>query len=41
MHVQLVALEHNKGKGAAIQEGLRVCDADYYGYMDADLSIYY
>ncbi len=41
VRVQLVTLMRNQGKGAAIQEGLRACDADYYGYMDADLSIDY
>jgi dolichol-phosphate mannosyltransferase len=41
VRVQLVTLERNQGKGAAIQAGLRAGDADHYGYMDADLSINY
>ncbi len=39
--VQLIVLEKNSGKGAAIQAGLRASTADIYGYMDADLSIIY
>lgn len=41
VHVQLVSLSQNLGKGAAIQHGLRAVQADIYGYMDADLSINY
>ena len=38
---QYVRLEENQGKGAAIQAGVRASDTDFYGFMDADLSIAY
>ncbi len=34
-------LSDNVGKGSAIQAGLKQVDADYYGFIDADLSLDY
>ncbi len=36
-----VFLEKNQGKGAAIQAGLESVRADFYGYLDVDLSVDY
>jgi glycosyltransferase involved in cell wall biosynthesis len=34
-------LKENSGKGNAIQQGLQQIDADYYGFIDADVSLDY
>jgi len=36
--VKSFSYENNRGKGAAIKEGAKIVDAQYYGFSDADLS---
>lgn len=39
MGLSVIKLEENSGKGEAIKKGLESVKADYYGFVDADLSI--